>query len=174
GIGGAIEAQWRSQRAAHGLSRVERGVGVLEHHLCRLGEATTVSVCVDLHAVDYDPTAGRWLQAENSEAKGRLAAAGLADQPEALARLHRQIDALDGAQRPGMAEPEQPPPSWKWTARSRTCNRSAMVVTAHEATAFEGRAGGIDHRADVGRRVAAGMEAATGRKRGDRGHDAGD
>src|SRR4029453_6664694 len=49
----------------------------------------------DLPAGEADVAAGRGVDAHHRLAKGRLAAAALADQTQCLARLHREGDAVD-------------------------------------------------------------------------------
>ena len=45
-VGHAVQAQRIGERAAHGLARIERGVGVLEHHLHGAREAAAIDRCV--------------------------------------------------------------------------------------------------------------------------------
>jgi len=100
GVGRAMQAQRIDQRPAHGLARIERGVGVLEHHLHGAREAATVdrAARADLHAVDRDRAARRRHQAENRKRDRGLAAPGFADQAEALTRAHCEIDPADRVQ----------------------------------------------------------------------------
>ena len=53
---------------------------------------------VDHLPVEHDAAAGRRLQADDRERDRRLAAAGFADEAEALAALQLEIDAVDRAQ----------------------------------------------------------------------------
>ena len=50
----------------------------------------------DVLAVEDDLAVGRLEQLDHRAAERRLAAAGLADEPERLARAQRQVDAVDG------------------------------------------------------------------------------
>jgi hypothetical protein len=98
--GDAVQLQRRSKGGAHGLARIERGIGVLKDHLHRLRT---------LHA-PRRPRAGkrlaaiadrpfrRLLKTEDGEGRGGLAAAGFADDRQALALGKVEADAVDGVQ----------------------------------------------------------------------------
>ena len=51
--------------------------------------------------MEDDPPAGRFFQAHEGASQGRLAAAGLADQPQRLAGLDGEGNAVDGPDLPG-------------------------------------------------------------------------
>ena len=58
----------------------------------------------DVLAVDQDAAAFEVEEAQQQVDHGRLAGAGAADQPDLLARLHRQGQAIDDARFPAVAE----------------------------------------------------------------------
>src|SRR5215218_9721506 len=100
----AMQAKRRRERRPDGLARVERGIGVLEDELRDTGPRHAVHAGADLMAVEKDAAARRRLEAEDRQGEGRLAAAGLADDAEALALLELEIDAVDGREGPSAAE----------------------------------------------------------------------
>ena len=83
--------------AAGRHARIERRVRVLEHHLHALAvRAHRAGVEMrDVLAVEADRAGGRLDQAQQQRADRRLAAAGLADEAERLARRDREADAVD-------------------------------------------------------------------------------
>ena len=104
---------------------IERGVGVLEHHLRvpprrahRLGAEGR-----DIGAVDHDAPAARLQQPQHQPRHGRFAAAGLADQAQRLAACHAERDAIDGAQLRRAT-----------IAGSRAAPESASASRGHRAT----------------------------------------
>ena len=94
----AVHAQRLADHARNRVARVQRRVRILEDHLhpppqrahLRLAEVG------DVGAVEGDLPGGRLVEAEERAADGRLAAARLADEPERLAALDLERDAVDG------------------------------------------------------------------------------
>ena len=93
-----MQAQRIGQGAAHGLARIERGVGVLEDHLDGARGLQPLALA-EVAAVERDVAVRRRDQAHDGERQGGLAAAGFAHQAQALAGLHVERDAVDGLQR---------------------------------------------------------------------------
>src|SRR5204862_7400360 len=93
-----VHAERLTDDVTGGHARVERSKRVLEYDLHRapvrphlgLAEAGNIS------AVELDGAAGWLHQPQHAARHRRLAAAGLADQPERLALGHRETDAVDG------------------------------------------------------------------------------
>src|SRR5207248_7108 len=79
--------------------RIERGGGVLVHVLNGPPPPPGFArrQAADDGAVEADGARGLALDAEDGAAERRLAAAGLPDDAEDLAALHREADAVDGA-----------------------------------------------------------------------------
>ena len=89
-----VDDQRFLERRADGLTRVERTIGVLEHHLdlaaqplARLGIRTR-----HILALDVEPAAGGRLDQSQKPAQCGLAGTGFADDRERLASLERQRD----------------------------------------------------------------------------------
>ena len=118
-----------------------------------------------------DAAARRRHQAHDRERERRLAAAGFADETEALARLHVEVDAVDRLKDArSAAQAEEPPPTLKWTARSRTeSSSSAMMMAPHEPVPCKRRDGGRRRPAHSVACVAARIEAAARREIRDEG-----
>ena len=97
----AVDRHRLEQRLADGEARVERGVGVLEHHLdppahrqhLRLGEREQVAAVEDRFAADR--AAARLVQAQQRQAEGRLAGARFADHAQGVAGAEAKGRALD-------------------------------------------------------------------------------
>ena len=90
----AVDARAEGDRVAHGQPRVERGVGILEHHLrlaAQLGERQPVA---EAEPVEDDLARVRLDQPDQQPRGGRLAAARLADDAERLAAGHLEGDAV--------------------------------------------------------------------------------
>jgi hypothetical protein len=94
---------------AHAHTRTERAVRVLEHHLDR----TTIPHQViapkfqDVLTLEENPAGGRPFLEQDQFGSGGLPTAGLADQPQRLARHDREIHVLDRLH-PGYATVQQP------------------------------------------------------------------
>ena len=88
-----------AQDGADALARVQRGMGVLEHHL-HAAPVSCVRALTDkpasVGAVPLDSAAGRGQQADDHLCQGGFAAAAFADQPEDVAALDRQGNAIHG------------------------------------------------------------------------------
>ncbi len=83
-----------------GEARVERAEGVLEDdlHLAAGFAQGAGAERGDLDAVKAHDSAGGFDEAQQHAAESALAAAGLADQAEGLARFDGEGDVIDGAQ----------------------------------------------------------------------------
>ena len=96
--GDAVIEQRLADDVADRQARVERGVGVLEDDLQlappAAASAGASGASMSL-AVDADLARGRVDQLQDRLARGRLAAAALADQPQRLARGDVEGDAVD-------------------------------------------------------------------------------
>ena len=90
-IGSPIDAPDR-------VPRVERGERVLEDHLHAPAQRPQLRLAErrDVLPVELDAPGGRLVQADDRPPDRRLPAARLADEPERLAALDRQRDAVDG------------------------------------------------------------------------------
>src|ERR687897_3032843 len=81
------------------MARVQRRVRVLEDHLhatAKRTQLTLVQMC-DLLAVEDDPAVDGLVEPQDRAPDRRLAAAGLADEPERLAAANLERDVVDGA-----------------------------------------------------------------------------
>src|SRR3954468_2523505 len=104
----AMHAQGIFQRAANGLARIERGIGILKHDLHDAGQRLPIAGWPVGHvlSVQHDAAARRGHQAKDRQCDRGLAGAGLADEAEAFAALEGEIDAVDGTKQPAAA-PQQ-------------------------------------------------------------------
>jgi hypothetical protein len=95
----AVDAQRLPDDLAHGHARVEGRVRVLEHDLdvAPNGPHLPAPEAADVLPVEDDLALGRLEQLDDRAAERRLPAAGLADDPERLARPDREVDPVDGA-----------------------------------------------------------------------------
>ncbi len=100
----AVEPHRRLDDGADGVPGVQRRVRVLEDHLeVAAGFPHPSGGPVgDVLAVEQDGAAGGFEQPGDQAARGRLAAAGLADQPQRLAGSDREVDAVDGSYGPDL------------------------------------------------------------------------
>ena len=83
----------------HGLARVERGIGVLEHDLRSAAHARQRALRQAGHVLagDADAASVGLLQAQDQAAERRLAGPRLADQADHLACCNRQRHVVDRA-----------------------------------------------------------------------------
>ena len=83
-------------------ARIERRVRILEDHLHVLPRAAQLGAgqLRDVDVAEHHAPAGRFDQPQHRPAERRLAAAGLADQPERLARKNVERHAVDRSSRP--------------------------------------------------------------------------
>ncbi|MNT50812.1 hypothetical protein D3C72_1877490 [compost metagenome] len=90
----------------HGPARIEAAVGVLEHHLNVAADRfeRRAPGRSDVAPPDQNPPGLGRLQRQNGAQQGGLAAAALADQTDALARLDGQADVVHGAEGVRLAE----------------------------------------------------------------------
>src|SRR5215216_250702 len=87
-----------------GEAGVERGVAVLKHHLHAAAQRAQRKRWPDRLAVEHDLAGIRSYQTDDETRRGRLAAAGLADDAEHLALLDREAHVVDGAHYAAAAE----------------------------------------------------------------------
>ena len=82
------EVEGLGHQPRHAVAGVEAAIGVLEHRL-HLGAQAARHPLAGRHRLALDPDAAALhrLEPEDGAAEGRLAAAALADEPEALARV---------------------------------------------------------------------------------------
>src|SRR5258708_7241896 len=84
---------------AHGELGIERGIGILKDDL-HLALQAPQGLALELGqvlAVEDDASAARPDHAQHGVARGRLAAAALADERVGLSGLDRKADAVDGS-----------------------------------------------------------------------------
>src|SRR5882762_43694 len=84
------------------MARVQRAIGILEHHLklsLQRGAPRVDRERADLDAVEADTARGRDLEAAQHLRDRRLAAAGLAHDRERLPPPRRELDVEDRANR---------------------------------------------------------------------------
>jgi hypothetical protein len=84
----------------HGHARVERSVGVLEHDLHPPAQASHRPriKARQVMAVEGDAASRGLDQSQQKPARGRLAAAGFADEPQRLATVYGEIESVHRAQ----------------------------------------------------------------------------
>ncbi len=88
-------------RGADGMRRVQRAVGILEHHLDRgdvLGRAAPHRNTGEIDAVETDLPAGRAIEAGEDAGEGRFAGTGFADDRDDLAAIGGERDLVVGHQ----------------------------------------------------------------------------
>ena len=85
-------------------TRIQRGVAVLEHHLHAAAQFAQRQCAADLHAVIDDVAGIARHQMHQQPRRGRLAAAGFADDADGLALGDRERDVIDRAHRLARAE----------------------------------------------------------------------
>ncbi len=92
-----VQHQRPAQHLAHGVARVERAVGILEHHLAQAAQPFQPGAArvAEILARERDGAAVSLLEAQHQASEGRLAAARLADQPQHLAGAHGEGHAVD-------------------------------------------------------------------------------
>jgi hypothetical protein len=100
-----MQAQRGFKRATNGLAWIERGVGILKHHLYDTGQCLSIARLAVRHdlPIQYDAAPRRHLQAKYRKRDRRLATTGFADETEAFTALQFEIDAVDRAQQPPAA-----------------------------------------------------------------------
>ena len=137
-VGDAVQAQRIGQGAAHGLARIERGVGVLEDHLHRARRR---------HALAAGKRAGRrGRSGRESAAAAPMMASARVDlpQPDSPTRP-RHSPGFTSRLTPSTAfsvltPPRSALPTVKWTARSSSWSSgSAMVMAPHQPVGRQGR-----------------------------------
>ena len=96
--GDAVHPERFADRAADRMSRVERGEGILEDHLHSASQRPQLGLAQvrDVGSLEQHAPAGRLVQPEHRPTDGRLPATRLTDEPDRLAALDRQRDAVDG------------------------------------------------------------------------------
>ena len=102
-----------ADRVAHGVTRVERAVGVLEDHLELSAERPRAPVDrdgADLRVPQVDPAPGGGLEPAQHPGEGRLPRARLADDGERPGLRRLEIDLVERPHGPS-ADPEPAPPA---------------------------------------------------------------
>jgi hypothetical protein len=107
-----VEADRLGEGLADGQARIERAVGILEHHLDAAVIAPPRGAFEGQHvlAVELDAAAFRLVEAHEAAGERRLAAAGFADDAEGLASPHLEAHAGDGREsrcRPSLQDIER-------------------------------------------------------------------
>src|SRR5882672_4853868 len=97
--GQAVGAERLADDSAHAVSRVQGGERILEDHLHGAAQRPQFSLAEvgDVTSVEKDAPGRRVVETQDRPADRRLAATGLADQPECLPAANRQRDVVDGA-----------------------------------------------------------------------------
>ena len=92
------------------LARVQRAVGVLKDHLDAAAQRDQFAAPEfgDIDPVIEDLAFGRLFEPQDAAAHRRLAAAAFADQPQGLAAVHREVDAVDRLDVADMAARDHP------------------------------------------------------------------
>ncbi len=92
-----VNLERRLEDVADGVARVERGEGVLEHHLrpAAIGAQIAAAEPANRHPVEHDLAGFRFDEAEQALRQARLAAAGFADEADGFPARDRQADAVD-------------------------------------------------------------------------------
>jgi len=95
---GAVQPHGLGDDIENLQSWIERGIGVLKDHLDRFAHRDHLLVVVigDVLAVNFDPTAGRFVELDNGFGNGGFAASAFADQAEHLAPSDAETDPVDG------------------------------------------------------------------------------
>ena len=105
-VAAAVDDERLFEDGADGFARVERAVGVLEHHLDAEAQAAALGGAggFGLSPVEQeDAVAGRFEQGRHA-GEGGFAAAGFADDGQRLGLAELERDAVDGAHRAARAE----------------------------------------------------------------------
>ncbi len=91
-VADALDLQRLAQDRPDAHARIQRRVGILEHHLqVTAGPAQIAAAALeDLLTIQFDLAAVGLLDPDDQLAQRRLAAAGLADESEGLARVDGQ------------------------------------------------------------------------------------
>jgi hypothetical protein len=120
GPGHPLHAQRLLHQVAHAHARIERLIGILEHHL-HPAPHRAHAAAVERRALEAQLAAGRLLEPEQRACERRLAAAGLADDAEHLVLAPLEVDAVQGLH--GASPPAErdfePTGLREW--RDRTC-----------------------------------------------------
>ena len=95
----AVTEQRRRERVVHGPDGIERCVRILVHQLHRSAERREILPALLPHIVPFEQQSatGRSEEAREQPARGRLAAAALADQAHRLSRRECERDLIHGA-----------------------------------------------------------------------------
>jgi hypothetical protein len=152
GIADAMDLHRLHDRRADAQPRVERGIGILEHHLHAAAQRAKFRLARDLDAVEADGAAGGLDQPQH-QARGRgLAAAGFADERQRLAARDREGDAIHrahyaagAAEQPALHRVVLGKPFYLeqrgHAARSTACSTGARMQAAKCAGATSSSAG---------------------------------
>jgi len=104
--GDVVDREGLADDLPGGLPGVQRGERVLEDDLDVLAEPfqSFAAGLGDVLAVEPDGARGRLVEPRERPSEGRLATAGLADDPERFALVEREVHAVDGVDEPLVAE----------------------------------------------------------------------
>ena len=130
-----VHAQRLADHPPDRVARVQRGVRVLEDHLHPLPQRPQLALAHvrDVGAVEEDRAAGGLVQAQQRPADRRLAAARLADEPERLAALDRQRDAVDRLHVADVPVHDDPAPDREPDLEILDLDERVAAVRAHAA-----------------------------------------
>src|SRR5262249_45938601 len=105
GVGKPMNDQGLADDGADAHARVERGIGVLKDDLDVASQRAQFLAVERQHVLAVKPDLARCRldEAEHAATGGGLAATGLADESERLARLDVKIDAVDRMDGPALA-----------------------------------------------------------------------
>ena len=97
-----VDAQRLGDEIADAAARIERGRGILEHHLKAAAQRPHLAqrFAGDVVALKEQLAAGDVVKPDETARERRLSAAGFADEPERFAAPHRQRDIVDGVHGP--------------------------------------------------------------------------
>ena len=109
-VGQVVDLQWLPDDVTHGHARVQRRVGILEDdlHVPAQPAQLLFGEFEDVPAFEERLTTGRLHQPQDHPAQCGLAAAGFAHQPQGLAPVNRQGDAVHRLDRADLALDDEP------------------------------------------------------------------
>ena len=105
-VADAVDRERLGQDAVDGVARMQRAVGVLEHHLDGAVEAPCRAAPAPVAPSTRDAAGPVGREAADRAQHGRLAGAGFADEPEALARARPRSDTSLTASTPQAPDAE--------------------------------------------------------------------
>ena len=105
-----MHAHWFTDDSRDGVPRVQRRVGILEHHLHATPQRAqrTFAQVSDVAPVEDDAPVVRLVEAQDRASDRRLAASRLADEPERLTAADLKRDVVDCANVADVAVEHEP------------------------------------------------------------------